>query len=472
MGEKIILFELNEVPLRIIHHFCRLHPKSVLARRLPECYQYETFAEDQGELSPWITWPTLHRGVPNGRHCIGSFGQPLKEVDDEFPPLWKRLASHGVKTGVCGSLHSYPMPDQLDNYAFYLPDTFAAGSECFPKSISLFQQFNLEMARESARNVSMRVPWKPALMLLASAPGLGFKLETMADLGRQLVSERIQPWQRVRRRTYQSILAFDVFMKYLEQTKPDFATFFTNHVASSMHRYWAAAFPEDYDHVDFSHDWIDTYRYEIDFTMKKFDALFGRLMRFVDNNPEYQLWVASSMGQAATIAEPTESQLYCVDVKGFMSTMAVEPEEWTQRPAMLPQCNVVVHKSKVAPFRNKLTALCIDGRPLVFRECEDGFFSMDFGHAGLDKKPPYAILSGRQIPFAELGLKVIEIEDKSSSTAYHIPNGSLLIYNPRDRRQKMGHTQISTLEIAPTLLHNFSVPAPSYMKSHVNLAVQ
>ena len=43
------------------------------------------------------------------------------------------------------------------------------------------------------------------------------------------------------RRTYQAGLAFDIFINFLQSTKPAFATFFTNHVASSMHRFWAAA---------------------------------------------------------------------------------------------------------------------------------------------------------------------------------------------------------------------------------------
>jgi predicted component of type VI protein secretion system len=39
---------------------------------------------------------------------------------------------------------------------------------------------------------------------------------------------------------------FDIFMNQLERTKPGFTTFFTNQVASSMHRFWAASFPEEY----------------------------------------------------------------------------------------------------------------------------------------------------------------------------------------------------------------------------------
>ena len=36
----------------------------------------------------------------------------------------------------------------------------------------------------------------------------------------------------------QAILSFDVYEKYLLKEKPEFTTYFTNHVAGMMHRYW------------------------------------------------------------------------------------------------------------------------------------------------------------------------------------------------------------------------------------------
>src|SRR5579884_4144286 len=120
MDRKIILFELNEVPFRIVEEYSRWHPESTLARRRDQFFQYETYTEDVSALSPWKTWPSLHRGVPDHRHLIQDFGQDLHDADQEFPPLWKLLAQNGVRTGVCGSLHTYPMPDDLEGYAFFL----------------------------------------------------------------------------------------------------------------------------------------------------------------------------------------------------------------------------------------------------------------------------------------------------------------------------------------------------------------
>lgn len=83
MGKSIILFELNEVPYRIVDEFCSWRPRSTLARCLPLCRQYESYAEDRSSLSPWKTWPSLHRGVNDEKHMIQDFGQDLTDVDRE-----------------------------------------------------------------------------------------------------------------------------------------------------------------------------------------------------------------------------------------------------------------------------------------------------------------------------------------------------------------------------------------------------
>lgn len=467
MKKKIIFFELNEVPFKIIDVFCGWRPASRLARLLPYCRKYETHSEDISSLSPWKTWPSVHRGVNDAQHLIYDFGQDLTEVNREFPNLWQILVDHRVRTGVCGSLHTYPPPSNYEGYAFYLPDTFAAGSECFPTELSTYQEFNLQMARDSARNVSQRVPWAAALSFLAAAPGLGLRLGTAIDIGGQLISERLAEWKKTRRRTYQTVLAFDVFMKQVSTRRPDFCTFFTNHVASSMHRYWAAAFPDEYESFGFDEKWVTTYRNEIDFTMQKFDEFLERIVAFVERNPEYQLWVTTSMGQQATVALPLETQLYVVDLGRLMSALGVPPERWRKMPAMLPQYNVFVDASLQQGFEETLRTLEVDGKPLSWRKSASGFYSLDFGHSNAYLRDIPPRLHGEASSLQDLGLDNVKIEDRSGTTAYHIPQGALFVYDPTDRSEKHGRPTVSSLEIAPTILSHFGVPIPSYMKAPI-----
>lgn len=467
---KLILLELNEVPFRVLDEFCATHPRSCLARLLPQCQQYETLAEDSGHLSPWVTWPTLHRGVVNDRHSISCLGQDLTEVNREFPTIWSLLAEHGISTGVFGSLHSHASWSQSSSCAFHVPDVFA-GSECYPDQLAVFQRFNQAMVRDSARNVGKKVPWQAALRLLAKAPALGLKVETLLDVGGQLLAERFRPARRVRRRTYQTVLAFDVFLRQLKITRPAFATFFTNHVASAMHRYWAARFPGDYPPQEFGlgRDWVTTYQDEIDFAMTRLDRCLARLLSFIQQRPEYALWVATSMGQAATTARPIGTQLYLMEVPRFMAALGVPPGDWSRRGAMAPDVNLIVAPQFVARFRAAVERLVIDGKPLVYQEKPGGFFSLRFGHQDLGREQGGARMAGRLISVEELGLANVVIEEGSGTTAYHIPQGMLLIYEPNQVSQA-GRVQISTLDIAPAILRHFGVPVPPYMQPPWRLA--
>ncbi len=461
MQKKIILFELNEVPLKIIRFFIKARPHSALAKIFPHSTQYETYTEDGGHLSPWVTWPTLHRGVTNHQHGISDFGQPLQEVDQQFPPVWKILADNGVRTGVGGSLHSYVPGQSFEKYAFYIPDIFAKEPTCWPKHLESFQAFCLGMARESAKNVSNKVPMAQALDMMRNMRGIGLRASTLASIAGQLFEERLQPWKLVRRRTYQSVLAFDAFLKQLQVTKPDFSTFFTNHVASSMHRYWQASFPEDYSEVTFDEEWLQTYHGEIIYAMHKADLMLAKLVEFVDANDGYSLVIASSMGQHAVESRPTETLLYVTEPERFMQAMGMQREAWELRPAMFPQLNVrIADEQQRANFERKARTIQVNGVALNMRAASDGFFSLNFGQENITDF--VVSIDGKEQVSTEIGINNVVIQDKVGVTAYHIPQGSMLIYDGKAPTAS-GVSQISTCDICPTILQNYGVKAPAYM---------
>jgi hypothetical protein len=57
---------------------------------------YTSMTADRGHLSPWTTWPTLHRGVNDEQHMIASIGQDRSLADRRFPPIWSLLHEAGV----------------------------------------------------------------------------------------------------------------------------------------------------------------------------------------------------------------------------------------------------------------------------------------------------------------------------------------------------------------------------------------
>lgn len=466
---KVIFFELNEVPYKIIHHFCKLYPESNLAKLVAGGRKYETYAEDTGHLSPWVTWPTVHRGITNEQHFISDFGQDLHEQDEQYPAIWNILAKQGVKVGLFGSLHTYPLPENVENFSFYVPDTFAAGSECFPKKLEAFQNFNLSMARENSRVVNSKVPAKEAIKFLLKLPDLGFRFKTATDLAAQMVDERINKWKVVRRRTYQSVIGFDIFFNELVTKKPDFTTFFTNHVASSQHRYWAAAFPEEYDSLEFGREWIETYNGEIVYTMKKADEMIGRLVKFIETNPEYSLWVLSSMGQEAVEAKEIYTNLFITNGKKFMENFNLGLGSFELKPSMMPQFNVHIHVDKRKEFEEKVATLRIDDTKINYRIKGEGLYCLDVGLNNVDENNVKIELMGEVIPLHFSGLEIVKIQDRCGATAYHIPQGMLLIYPSENASYDKGVSTISTTEIAPAILKNYNIKIPEYMSKVMTL---
>jgi hypothetical protein len=463
MPRKVILFELNEVPYRIFEYYIRQHPQSALAKLMRQSQQYETIAADQGELAPTRTWPTVHRGVDDEQHGLKNFGQALDDVDRAFPPIWQILAKQGVKVGVFGSLFTFPMPQQdLDNYAFYMPDAFATQKDAIPQSWESFQEFNLLMSRASTRNVSSDLNMGAAKHFLARSLSLGIKPSTFVDMGQHLVKERIKPHVKNRRRSYQTILSFDLYMKQLEKTQPDFSTFFTNHVASAMHRYWAATFPQDYQEFGLEDAWVETYQAEIDYAMRQSDRLCQRLMDFVARHPEYVLVTTTSMGQAADRAEHVTSCVGITDMPKFMGRLGIAPGEYEERPAMAPIFNVVVQANQCEAFRERIKTFEV-GHEIIGGEVESGFFEFAFGPLQNYRGPEVAFIGQDKLTFAEMGLASVPHEDGVYLTGSHIPQGAMLVYDPR-RANPGQRQQISTLDIAPSLISQFGIQPPSYMQ--------
>jgi arylsulfatase A-like enzyme len=73
-------------------------------------------------------------------------------------------------------------------------------------------------------------------------------------------------------------------------------------------------------------------------------------------------------------------------------------------------------------------------------------------------------IAGEPRPLASLGLETVEIEDRSGTTAYHVPEGILAVYDPtRPPPANTTRAEVSVLEVAPTLLQTLGVDPPSYM---------
>jgi len=463
---RFILFELNEVPLRVVRHFVGRHPGSAFGRILEKGRHWTTVTPDQGHLSPWVTWPTLHRGVSSADHKIAALGQDVAAADARFPPVWSLLAKAGRRVGMFGSLHSYPPPPDLDAYDFYVPDTFAAGPEAKPAELAAFQQFNLHMVDRSGRNVSGELPVKQALSFLLRSLPAGIRPATMGKIARQVASERIWRHRTARRRTIQSLLAFDLFLAQLQSKKPDAAFFFTNHVASSMHRYWPATFTGDYQATKWSEEWVRRFAGEVDYVMGEADQMLCELLAFAERNPDYVVLVASSMGQAAVdeANRQISTEVLLRNMDKFLQALGVEGG-WQRRRTMEPTYTLAFdEESSAEACMSGLAKLKIAGRPIDYRRLDARGIEIVLGHSNISNEELTITIGNQSFQPESVGLANVPIEDEVGAAAYHIPEGMLLAFDPQnDWRASASDEPVSTTSIAPTLLELQGVRPPAYM---------
>lgn len=481
---KLVVFELNEVPYKVWDYFVSLKKYSNTARLLRLSAQYTVKTPDATHLHPKISWQTFHRGVPDSTHGIIEYNDVPEAVDEQYPQIWDILRKNGISVGIGASIGSYPIPATRENIDFYLPDPFALAPEAKPKKLELFQQFNLGAVHKSGRVVRRGTNKKQALQLLLNAPMLGISPRTMMDVVLQIVIERLNKRRIVRRRTIQAQLSFDVVFAQIRRTQPDFATLFSNHVASSMHRYWAATFPEDYvgggnfagrnsnleqetTENRMPPEWINAYRDEIPFAMSRTDRMLGALMNFVDRHPEYCLLVMTTMGQRAARAVPVRSQVIVEDFSALMAALGFDSHEWQRLPGMEPVYGLkFVSDHRFNAFNEQLSRTTVCGQPVQINKIDAAgcriFFSLKVRDVEQDE---FVVRVGNAFKDpGECGLRIEPIQDMAPSTGWHTPFGSAIFYDPqRPLSAKGGRSIVDSTAFTAAILDHFGIKRPNYM---------
>ena len=428
---KIIFLELNEVPNNI---FIESFSKHKYKKSLKDFDFYQTISKDRGHLSPWTTWATLHRGITDKIHGITDINQDVRKLDASYPTIMSSLADRGLKVGVFGSMHSASVPkDSYSKYCFFIPEAFANDNYCNPKSINDLQRLNLILSKQSARTINSKLP-KKTLILKAILSYLKhcYKLNGGISVIKQLIVEIFNSWKKIRRRNIQPLILFDVFMDLLHKNNPDFSCFFTNHVASNMHRFWEAKFPNDYSSQISSDKWIKRYKNEIDNAMKDASYFINELTDYVDKNEGYQLWILSSMGQSAVDNYKKQKNFWhIIDINSFISSICdcnIELEELTQ---MIPIYSVKSDKKTINFIYENLNSIITNSQINIRSKTETSiafeFNSYDLNSLWFKKKGSSSYLN-------ILGLKKIKIDEETGSSAYHIPEGILYIYGSNVKR--------------------------------------
>lgn len=470
---KVLVLELNEVPWKVLYTFVEKHPKSAFAKILSRCGRLDTHLPDSGQLHPKTSWQTFHRGVPDHVHQIREYNQLNSHGHSHNPTFWTLAQAAGKRVGCGASIGSWPLPENKKNIDFWFSDPFSPDPDSIPKNVGAFQEFNtLAVARSSRQVRSGGVAKSVVMKFLLNAPKLGIRPGTVVTTVKQLVSEKRNKARTVRRRNIQALMSFDVAQKQWSNTQPHLASIFINHVASAMHRYWAAAYPDDYEKNNMPQDWQDTYKDEINEAMLLADRMLAKVLKDIEGT-NTTLLILGSMGQEGIEHEVTRNQLTIKDVPAFLKLLGVPEGSFERRPGMEPEYVLAFDSADVMQqFIATCQSVDINGRQPTIKPANDtecsllvDQYNVDFNHITVD---------GQSIALSESGLHIENIQDLAGSTAQHTPEGMALVYAPETNLSYLndGLGVVDVCSITSSILASLDVPVPDYMpEPHRELVV-
>jgi hypothetical protein len=452
----VLCYELNEVPWRVLDLYVDRRPRSNVAKLLTDAAQITTHTSDSGELHPWSTWPTMHRGVTNDVHNIRFINQD-RSCADGTPPLWELVAESGKTVGIAGCLQSYP-PLRRQEVLFHIPDTFSPGADAQPKRYERFQSINLELTGEN-RAVQGRLSAKDLVAGLGLL-GTGVSVGSAAQIALHLAREKLNPLHRARRPIMQAHLAFDVFMDALKRSTPTYAAVFSNHVAGMMHRYWKQAFPDDFGLSSMTTKADRFHSGSILAAMDIFDAQLGRLLAFAKDS--YDVVIASSMGQEAIERGEYHPELLLKDVGPLAGQLGFE-RPVRMNLAMQPDVALEFQSEvDLEEFRSLLPEFTdtLGGPVLVQRYPAQGrTLNLSLVRSPATVQSETLLFRGRRIQIELLGLRLIS---RDQGTGYHQPKG-ILIWRGAHQPKVAHRQEVDSRQYAPTILRAIGVNPPEYM---------
>jgi len=449
MKNKLIIYEINELPRKLLEFYVNFKPSSNLAKLKKFGKDLNTVTTDKGELHPWTTWPTFYRGVDNTCHEITSINQNI-ECDIKYPPIWKYLIKNNISIGIFGTLQSYP-PIIDPNVKFYLPDTFAPSYEAYPKSLEKFQKFNLKLVSENSGEIRP-INFIEIKYFLECILNKSISIKSTLKILVQIFLEKINKKFKKRRSLLQPELSFDLFLKNLKEKKPEFTTFFTNHIAGMMHYYWLDIFP-----MDFKNLYRNPNLFNKNSVIKSLDIAdkqIGLLLKFAEQN-SYELWVASSMGQEAIEREDLE-RIFIKDIKKTFKLLKLDNNLYRVLPSMYPDINIESDSKENIDYliKHMLEIKYLNQESLFEVRYRKNLNKVNFIYKSSNLKVKNLLYKNKKFNIFDLG---IEYGTFQKGTGYHSPFGILLTTGDKSNRLFKEDKLIDTKNVFSKILKFFEI---------------
>ncbi len=468
MGSKVLLYELNEVPWKIIDLYVKRRPRSTLAQALPLALSLTTRNDDVAALEPWRTWPTLHNSMYVAEHNSWDLGQDPATF--RGVPLWDAVDRAGKVVGLFGPLQSWPAKP-FKREGFYVPDTFSSSNETFPASLSRFQAFNLAMTSDNTFSPEGMLSALQLVRVGADVLRLGMTPRSATLVARHLARELREPRTKASRSTMQALPSFDLFWKLHRHYSPDLSIFFTNHVAGMMHRYWGDGVPGYQSTNAYRAD--DVYAGFLLKAMDIFDRQLSTALTWVKKHEDVVLVVASSMGQDAIDKEAVDETFVLESTEQLGVALGFRGD---QGLAMYPSTTVTLANTNTAAVAGKaLQSVRTERGPLfdtvrvVGRSVSVVIDQYSWGRPRT-RNLSYVPVGHRDAisgTIEDLGVS-IRHRMGGGNTAWHVPAGMMMAFGQTVRADST-RVAVDVRDVAPSILALLDVPSPPSFRGEASI---
>tara|TARA_Y100000589_G_scaffold271491_1_gene264179 strand:- start:4761 stop:6149 length:1389 start_codon:yes stop_codon:yes gene_type:complete len=459
--KKLIIYELNELPQKLLEDYILLRPNSSLSFIYRKGVFKKTLSSDIGELHPWSTWPTFYRGVDNTKHGLKFINQDKTLADKNFPPVWDILYRKKISIGIFGSLQSYPPPKKNKYVKFYLPDTFSPDSKSIPRKLEIFQEFNLSVVTNN-NAISRNFKGKEIKNFFKCLINKLISLPTLFKIFSQVFKEILFRKYKLRRSLLQPIIGFEPYMSHLKKNKPSFSTFFTNHLAGMMHRYWYDYFPNDFQNTPRARS--NFKKNSIIQALDIADSQIKTLIEFAKSN-NYDLWIASSMGQDFIKRDNYLQELFLKKPNKLLECLELDVLNYNFLPAMYPDINIECRDLKsIKEITNSIENLIDSNNQQIIKlryKPERNRINLIINSTKSLIDCDYLLFKKKKFNLKELGLELFK---RDQGTGYHVPEGILLAYGNDSKNLFKKFKIIDTKLFAPLILSFYNLGKEKYMQ--------
>ncbi len=447
-NDDVIVLEFNELCPQFMQQFIDAGKLPNFQRLRDRSVAMITDADEAPpRLEPWIQWVSIHTGLKADDHGVFDLGEGRKVRHKGVAQI---LSDAGVPVGVLGSMNT----NYRNLNGFYIPDPWDLNGQAEPASLQPFYQTVAKQVQESSTQEGLskaemvRFGW---FMLMH-----GMRPSTIQAGVAQVWSELRDKGVEWRRSMILERLQFDLFRKLKRRLKTRFNTFFCNSTAHFQHYFWRNMEPEIFTVPPGEND-HPSLRNAIEEGYRAMDRLVGK---FMTEFPDSRLVLLTALSQQPW-RETTKCTYRPRDFQAFLQFVGIDPSNVEVKPVMAEEFHLICRRPEMRQkIQEKLLAASVNGQPAMKARIEDeGVFSgcaiNDFSAKGVKIMHP---VGGERL-FDEVFHMV-----HSMRSGRHHPHGLFWVQSNRPR---IVPDPIPLVDVAPTLLNLFAVPAPEYMTGHV-----